>query len=127
MRGGGVVTYRPLPHNFINICTDTLKITEYFIVGNPNNSNLFFSQIFCSILVYFFLLLLVMLRTVQFNDKTRFCTIKVCDIFAQNFLSIKTNRILAQKIIPEVSLLFGHFLSESSSERDKCFVFLSIH
>ena len=68
-----------------------------------------------------------MLRTVQFNDKTRFCTIKVCDIFAQNFLSIKTNRILAQKIIPEVSLLFGHFLSESSSERDKCFVFLSIH
>ena len=47
--------------------------------------------------------------TVKFNNQSRFCTIKVCDIVSNRFLPLKTHRIVSQKIIPQFSFPKGSF------------------
>ena len=51
----------------------------------------------CCAVHLFCLLRCIMSSTIKFNNQPRFGTIKICDIVSYCFLSLKANRIVAQK------------------------------
>ena len=53
-----------------------------------------------------------MLRPIKLNGKPCLGTIKIQNIAANRYLSMKPARILLQKFIPQLSFLFCHILSQ---------------
>ena len=84
----------------IYIRTDTCKVLIDLIVWNANNLNTVQFKEFCSFFIFLHLILSIMLRTIQFNYQLNFRTIKICNVYSNNFLSGKAHRIILQKIVP---------------------------
>ena len=65
-----------------------------------------------ALVVFFEPCVFIMLGSVQFNGKSSRTAIKIHDEVADDLLPPKSNRLLLQEVEPQVSLFFGHVLSE---------------
>ena len=72
-----------------------------------------------------------MLRTVQFNGKFCFRTVKIQNIVAKDFLPCKCNTkclsVGFKIVIPKVFFLFGHVFSQFFCKGNILFIMYSIH
>lgn len=89
-----------LLYRSIDILTNSTEISANFVVGDTNDSQTILLQKSGAVCIFFDISSLIVLRTVQLNDKFCFCTIKISNIFSQHLLSGKTDRVGTQKIIP---------------------------
>jgi len=51
-----------------------------------------------------------MLRAVKLYNQLCLCAIEICNVLTENLLSVKPDRILPQKAIPQAAFLLGHVL-----------------
>ena len=89
-----------LLYRSIDILTNSTEISADIVVGNTDDSQTISLQKSGAVCIFFDVSILIVLRTVQLNDKLCFCAIEVSDIFSQHLLSGKTDRVGPQKIIP---------------------------
>lgn len=97
-----------------NIIAYSFKTKIYIRIGISQNLYSKAMQIFIAYLIIFFTFFLVMLRAVKFYCKSCRAAIKIKNVFADCSLPHKDFRRTLQKIIPKVSFLFCHVLSELS-------------
>ena len=96
----------------IDMLADSAKVLIDFVIGNADDFQAVAFQKSSSLGVVFDTSVLVMLRTVQFNNQFRFRTVEINDIFAQYLLPQKSDWIGAEIIVPKVSFFFCHFLAQ---------------
>ena len=84
----------------IDILTNSTEISADFVVRDTNDSQTIPLQKSGAVCIFFDVSILIVLRTVQLNDKFCFCAIEISDIFSQHLLPGKTDRVGTQKIIP---------------------------
>ena len=89
-----------LPDSGIDAFANSMKIAADFIIGNSNNSQTITFQKSRTLFIFFYVPVFIMLRAIQFDYQLGFRTVKICYIFAQYFLSSKSDRISPQKIVP---------------------------
>ena len=69
------------------------EVSGDFVIRNANHAKTIFFQKSGAVCIVLQFIHLIVLRAVQFNDKLCFCTIKISDIFSENFLSGEADRI----------------------------------
>ena len=89
-----------LLYRSIDILTNSTEISADFVVGDTNDSQTIPFQKSGAVCIFFDVSILIVLRTVQLNDKFCFCTIKISKIFSKYLLPGKTDRVGTEKIIP---------------------------
>ena len=89
-----------LLYRSIDILTHAKEVSVDFVVGDMNDSQTIPLQKSGTVCILFNISILIVLRTIQLNDKFCFCTIEISDIFSKYLLSGKTDRIGAQKVVP---------------------------
>ncbi len=109
------------------IFTYTVEIIVNLIVGYTENAYTVCFEICIPPGVMFLPVFFKMLGAVQFNYHFDFRRIKINNIVSENFLTGKPNRMLPQKVIPKMPLLFGHILPQLSCIRHQRRIMLSIH
>ena len=84
----------------VNCFAYSIEIPIDLHIWNSNDSQLITFQIRCTLLVIFCCFILIMLASIQFKDQPGFCTIKVGDVSAKDFLPCKLDWIVTKEIIP---------------------------
>ncbi len=90
---------------FINIRTNGGKILINLTICKAYNLKLITFQNFCTELVFFYTFVCIMLRSIQFNNQICLTTIKIRNELINCFLSLETNLIFCQKVIPQTIFL----------------------
>lgn len=111
----------------IDILTNSTEISADFVVWDTNDSQTVRLQKSGAVCIFFNISILIVLRTVQFNDEFCFRAIEISDIFSQHLLSGKTDRVGTQKIIPQVPFFFCHFFSQLFRQRNQLLIVLRLH
>ena len=94
-----------------------LEVVAYFFVLKANNSVAFSFHKFCTHLVVLLLYWLVVITTIDFNDKFSFQTKEICDIVAYWMLSSEmVSTIEISQCFPQHRFTFCHLLSVSFCE-----------
>ena len=112
--------FHSLFHTKVNVFTYTAKVLEYGIVRNPYNFQASGFQCFRSVRIFSLIFRVIMLRTVQFQDQSCIVTIKVNNIAVNHLLSQKTNRIAAQKVIPQAAFFLRHIFAKGFRMIGQC-------
>ena len=95
----------------VNIFTDFVKRCSNLVIRKAKYLYpLFFKNLGAPIII-FSAVIFIVLRTVYLNCYFRAVAIEVQNIIADNFLSLKFQRMLSQKIIPQMIFLRGGALS----------------
>ena len=89
-----------LLYRCIDILTHATEVSVDFVVGDTNDAQTIPLQKSGTVCILFNISILIVLRTIQLNDKFCFCTIKISDILSKYLLSGKADRIGAQKVVP---------------------------
>ena len=116
-----------VPYQTINLFTNSMKIFIHISIRETKNLQIVLLKIGSPDGIACYSLLFIMLRSIHFYNQLCFCTIKICDIRTQYFLPIKTNRIIFQKIIPQMTFFFCQSFSQHFSSRSNLFIVFSIH
>ena len=111
----------------INGTAHTGKIQIHGTVGKTQNINAVLFQKISAGLIPHHGVRHIVFGAVQLDYKLSFCTIKICNIPAQYFLTDETHRIIAEKIIPEVPLFLCHILSQGSGKGNKTGIVFTLH
>ena len=92
----------------VYIFADPSEVVSYFVVGYSKDTKSVFFKSFCSDSVFFRVLGLKMLTSV----KPGFGAVEICNVISENFLSVKTRFVVTKKVIPKMTLLFGHVFTK---------------
>ena len=111
----------------IDILTNSTEISADIVVGNTDDSQTISLQKSGAVCIFFDVSILIVLRTIQLNDEFCFCAIKISDIFSKYLLSGKTDRIGAQKVVPQMPFFLGHFFSQLFCQRNQLLIVLWLH
>ena len=116
-----------LVDDVINRFTNTAEFIMYVRVRYSDDGQAVSLEKGASFFVVLLALVRIVPRTVKFNDEVCRRTIKVRNIFTENFLARKANGICAQKVIPKMLFFFGHVLPEHLCCRNNSLVVFSLH
>ena len=116
-RGGRVL--HSLLYDDIDLLADPSEIPIDLQIRKAKHKQSKLLQVRCSLAIFLFGHLIIMLRAVQLDHQLCACTVKIYDILTKNFLSVKSNRILAQEIVPKAPFFLRHFLSKFTPEGNK--------
>ena len=105
---------RPFSNNKINLCTHITEIPVDIPVGESQNLQPKRYQELRTFSIISKPLRFVMLRAIQFNDKSGRSAVKVHDESADNSLFVNFCWIFAEKKIPELTLMGCHLPAKPS-------------
>ena len=103
---GASALLQPLLNNPMDCATYTRKLTVNIAIGKPKHNQSDLLQRRRAPLVILQGFSFKVLRPVQFNHQTRLMAIKIDNVSTDRLLSLKSDRIGAEKVIPEMLLLF---------------------
>ncbi len=100
----------------VNILADLTKPTTNIRIHIPDNLHAERFYTLCAQLVFLHFISFIMLRTVQLYRQPYRRTVKIYNIFRYHKLTPKGRLIHMQIIIPKVTFLFGHILTQILSQ-----------
>ena len=80
--------------------TNTRKVTVDIHIGKPHYFQVHLLKFTGSPFIFFHLRLCIVSCPIKFNHELCFRTVKIHDILTYRLLTLKTNRIVPQKLIP---------------------------
>ena len=104
---------QPFSNDKINLCTHITEIPVYIPVGESQNLQPKRHQELRTFSIISKPLRFVMLRAIQFNDKSGRSAVKVHDESADNPLFVNFYWIFAEKKVPELTLMGCHLPAKS--------------
>ena len=118
---------QPFAHNANDLFANTTIVPHNIVVCEAEDKKVISREKLGTNAVKFCAGRLIMLRTVQFDYELCFCAIKIRDILSENLLPSESRRVVAEKIIPQMTLLRCHFPAQLFCGRDKRCVVFSLH
>ena len=97
---------------------DTGKIAVNIGITEPQNLQSHLLQCLCAHRVSLFLLVGVVSTAVQLDHQLCLGAIKISDVLTDGFLSLKADRIGAQKPVPQLSFPRGHLFTQRDGKRN---------
>ena len=103
-------------HRTIYRLTGSVKIAIHIQIANPQHLKLHSLQLLRPNLVLSDRFRRIMTTAVEFDYEPCFRAIKIYDIATNRLLSLKSNRIIPKKFVPELALPRGHVFSQLSGK-----------
>lgn len=119
---------RNLLNDSLNHIADGGKITIHTGVWKTHDFNGHSIKVKRSLCITIMLMnILVMLRSIQFDSQFCCMAVKINDASSNGLLPLKTNGIIFQKVIPEMTFLRCHFLAKCFSLGNQSFLIREGH
>ena len=96
----------------VDVFAYTGEVLGYLIIRNPYDFQSPGLQFFGSFPIFFLIFRITMLGTIQFYNQSSFMAVKIYNIVVYHFLPQKPNRIVSQKVIPQMPFFLCHIFTK---------------
>ncbi len=87
------------------------EVTVDIQIANSKDGQIHIFRFFCADLVFICLLCSVVPSTVKLDNQSCLCAIEIHNVISNGFLPLKSQWIISQKLIPQLSFLWCHVIS----------------
>ena len=109
------------------ILTNSIKTAINICIGIMKDAQSHRLQVRIPYLVGFLSFCLIVLRTIQFNNKFPFCDIEINYIRSYYLLAVNHHRQFFQKIIPQMAFFLGHISAKCFGNMIQLWIMIRIH